>query len=127
MDHSFKFGDKKLTRRLIDALRSIGIAHCVSDDGFVQYSKDVAERIENGIICFLREGVFPSWQTLACPLEWTAKYKSYMHKHDIPFVEEWMDEELWFLIEGNRRPLSWKLDEGLKESEYRSRPLKRAQ
>ncbi len=108
---SFKFMNVKLNDQLHSLLREGGVKHAVGRDGVVRYSPAEEEFVENEIICAIRDSVFSSWQMLACPAEWTSRYKAYMKQHEVPFEEELIDNELWFLIPQKYRPHSWKLAE----------------
>jgi hypothetical protein len=101
----------KLNGRLHTLLRERGVKHIVGRDGVVRYSTAEEEYVENEIICAIRDSVFSSWQILTCPAEWTSRYKGYMRQREIPFEEELIDYELWFLIPQKYRPHSWKLPE----------------
>lgn len=115
-NHSFKFVDNDLNRELVGLLKAAGIDHTVDQDGVVHYAADDREVIENDLICSIRAKVFPSWQILTFPPDWTARYRDYISRHDIPLREELSDGELWFLIPRKHRPHSWKL-EGSKRTE----------
>ena len=107
--HSFKFLNDGLNQELIGLLKKAGIEHSIDKDGAIRYSPGDEEVVENELIASIRGSVFPSWQVLTCPTDWTARYKDHMHRHGIPFQEEWSDGERWFLIPRKYRPHSWKL------------------
>lgn len=111
---SFKFLDDDLNQQLIALLQKAGIKHDVGKDGIVHYSSGDDEVVENDLICSIRDKVFPSWQVLTCPRDWTVSYKKYMSHHGIPFHEELSNGELWFLLPGKYRPHRWKLDGPMK-------------
>jgi hypothetical protein len=67
------------------------------------------ELVENELIASVRDVVFFPWQIISCPKDWTQRYKNYMRKHGIPYVEELIDNQLCFLIPRAFRPHSWKL------------------
>jgi hypothetical protein len=106
---SFKFADDDLNRRLITLLNEKEIRHFVDKNGIVHYSPEDEELVENEVIGSIRDQVFPSWQVLTCPKGWTERYRQYMTLHGIPFREELVLDEIWFLIPGKYRPHSWKL------------------
>ena len=112
--HSFRFLDSRLTQELIGLLRKAKINHSIDKEGVVHYSPDDEEVVENDLICSLRDKVFPSWQLLTCPSDWTVRYKDYMGRHGIPFREELSNGELWFLLPRKYRPHAWKLDDPTK-------------
>ena len=108
--HSFKFSDENLNNRLITLLKEEAQdRHTVDEDGLVHYSHDEEDLIGNDLICSVRDGVFPSWQVISFPEDWTESYWQYMAAHNIPFRGEIRDGRLRFLIPGNYRPHSWKL------------------
>jgi hypothetical protein len=106
---SFRFAEDDLNRRLIARLRKNRIRHSVEENGVIHYSREDEEAVENDLICSIRNRVFPSWQVLSCPKEWTQQYRQYMTHHDIPFTEELVDGQLWFLLPRKYRPHRWKL------------------
>jgi hypothetical protein len=108
---SFKFLDDQLNRDLLKVLKRAKIAHSVDKNGCVIYSVDDKLVVENELIRIIRLRVFPSWAIITCPENWISVYKEYMLQRDIPFTEELHDGDLWFLIEGKRRPHQWKLDD----------------
>jgi hypothetical protein len=108
--HSFRFLDDDLNRQLIVLLKKAKIKHEVCKDGSVRYPSKHGETVENDYICSIRDKVFPSWQVLTCPRDWTACYRDYMNHHGITFQEELSDGESWFLIPRKHRPHMWKLD-----------------
>jgi hypothetical protein len=108
---SFKFTDGDLNRRLVSLLKKSEIRHFVDRDGIVHYSPDDEEVVENDLIGSIRNEVFPSWQVLSCPKDWTERYRKYMIQHGIPFREEFVHNEVCFLIPGKHRPHSWKMNE----------------
>lgn len=109
--HSFRFVDDDLNLRLIALIKRSGVAHAVGKNGVVRYPARSEDVVENELICSVRDAVFPSWQVLSCPSQWVDRYKSYMTRRHVPFVEELGDNQLWFLIPRRYRPHSWKLDD----------------
>jgi hypothetical protein len=109
-NRSFRFVDNDLNQELIGLLKKSTVDHSIDKDGVVRYSTADEERVENDLICSIRDKVFPSWKIITCPSDWTASYKEYMSRHGIPFWEELSDGALWFLIPRKYRPHSWKLD-----------------
>ncbi len=123
---SFRFVDNKLNRRFISLLKRKDINHCIDTNGSVHYSLRDEESVENDVVGSIRSEVFPSWQVLSCPKDWTEAYKEYMTQHGIPFREESINDELCFLIPGKCRPHSWKLGEPGPRKSNNNRRLKRA-
>jgi hypothetical protein len=101
--------DDNLNRQLIDLLKRKRIQHSVGKDGVIRYSPDDEELVENELIRSIRDSVFKPWQIISCPKDWAERYKSYMSRHEIPFVEELIDRQLCFLIPRKYRPHSWRL------------------
>jgi hypothetical protein len=108
--HSFKFLDDDLNQQLIALLRRSKIKHDVGKDGRVHYSPDDEEVVENDFVGSIRDKVFPAWQVLTCPRDWSVLYKKYMNHHGIPFQEELSNGEVWFLLPRKYRPHRWQLD-----------------
>lgn len=114
---SFRFVDDRLNRRLMALLKRARVEHLVDKDGVLYYSKDNEALVENELIAKVRDGVFSPWQLLCCPKSWTKKYQQYMNQRGIPYQEELIDKELCFLIPGNYRPHSWKLESDLSKNQ----------
>src|SRR5207237_6881091 len=108
---SFRFVDDELNNKLIRRLQKAEARHRVDRSGIVHYSPIDEELVGNDLICSVRDEVFPSWQIVSCPPEWTDSYRHYMTQHEIPFIEEMSGDELRFLIPSRFRPHSWKLEE----------------
>jgi hypothetical protein len=108
--NSFRFLDDELNQQLLALLKKGKIKHDVGKDGIIHYSTDDEEVVENDFICSIRDKVYPSWQVLTCPRDWTVRYEKYMTQHGIPFQEELSNGELWFLLPSTYRPHRWKLD-----------------
>lgn len=49
----------------------------------------------------------PQWVT--CPKDWRKRYRDYMKKRKIPYLERRSGKTLWFLISKKYRPHRWKL------------------
>lgn len=111
LKRSFRFADDTLNRRLITLLKKRAIGHAVGRNGVIHYSPDDAECVENILIDSIRSSVFPFWQVLTCPEDWTRRYRDYMTRHAIPFTEEISDGQLWFLLPRRYRPHAWKLED----------------
>ena len=109
--HSFRFVDDELNEELIRLLKKARVIHRVDGGGIIHYSPDDEDLIGNNLICSIRDRLFPSWQIVSCPPEWTDSYRQYMAQHDIPFVEEASGHDRRFLIPSRYRPHSWKLEE----------------
>ncbi len=112
-EYSFRFLDARLNRKLISLFKQERVPHRVDDDGVIHFSSGDEEVVENDLIGPLRASVFPDWQVLTCPGDWTNRYKAYMVSHKIRFTEELADGQLWFLIPGNVKPHFWDLPPGL--------------
>ena len=107
---SFKFVDDSLNQKLIALLKKERFRRVVIDtDGVLHYSTEDEEVVENDLIRSIRDHVFSSWQIISCPRQWAERYKRYMTRHGVPFVEELIDSQLCFLIPRRYRPHSWKL------------------
>jgi len=106
---SFRFADDELNDRLIRLIKTTPIKHFVDDKRVLHYSPADVDAVENDMICSIRDQAFPSWQVLTCPPECAAQYRDYMSRHDIPFHQELIDAEMWFLIPRKYRPNLWKL------------------
>jgi hypothetical protein len=113
-NNSFRFLDDDLNRQLIALLRKAKIKHDVGKDGSIHYSPDDEEVVENDFVGSIRDKVFPAWQVLTCPRDWSMLYKKYMKHHGIPFQEELSNGELWFLLPRKYRPHRWQLDRPMK-------------
>jgi hypothetical protein len=110
-NHSFKFMDEKLNRRLIHLLTKSTIQFSVDAHGLIRYSDWDAEAVENQLIKSIRDRAFRKpWQILCCPEQWVARYRAYMDTHRVPFIVEQSDGELCFVLPRNYRPHSWKLE-----------------
>lgn len=107
--HSFKFVDRKLNEKTIRLMQKAGVFCMVDVDGFIHYSSQDEERVENELISSIRNQVFSDWIILSFPQDWDERYRNYMLKHDIPYGEELRDGRLRFFIPANYRPHQWKL------------------
>jgi hypothetical protein len=107
---SFRFADEDLNLRLIAPFRKKEIRHFVDENEVIHYSREDEDSVENHLIRSIRNRVFSSWQVLSCPTEWTGRYKLYMSRHDIPFKEELIDGQAWFLLPRKYRSQRWKLE-----------------
>ncbi len=108
--YSFRFMDDDLNRRLLSLLKSAHVEHRVGPDGVIYYSRDDEETVGNRLLYEVRSKVFPEWQLLSCPRDWTERYKRYMVHHGIPFRQELFNDELGFFLPRNHRPHSWNLE-----------------
>jgi hypothetical protein len=106
----FQVSRQRSQSRIDRSAKKAEIDHFIDKDGIVSYSADEEEIVENDLIGSIRNRIFPSWQVLTCPSDWTGSYKDYMNRHGIPFREELSNGELWFLIPRQYRPHAWKLD-----------------
>jgi hypothetical protein len=107
---SFRFADEDLNRRLIALLKKKEIRHFVDEHEVIHYSREDEDSVENNLIRSIRNRVFSSWRVLTCPTDWTDRYRQYMSRHDIPFKEELIDGQSWFLLPRKYRPQRWKLE-----------------
>jgi hypothetical protein len=110
MTITFKFSEADLNRRLVSLLKKRQISHSVDENGAIHYSPKDEERVENDLISSIRKRIFPAWQVLSCPTEWTEQYRQYMLQHNIPFKEEWNNGQLCFLLPRKNYPHRWKLN-----------------
>lgn len=106
---SFKFRDNALNQRLLDELRRAGVQHEIDDRGAISYSAADEEIVEGEIIPKIRQSVFSDWQVVCCPKDWADRYREYMERKRIRYVEEESDGKPEFLIAGKARPHSWKI------------------
>jgi hypothetical protein len=106
---SFKFVDDVLNKKLIGLVKKAGSSHSVDDGGAIHYSPNDEETMENDLIGAVRSLICDPWQVLTCPQNWVEIYRQYMIQHNIPFSEELMDDQMWFIIPGKYRPQAWKL------------------
>jgi hypothetical protein len=111
MKYTFKFVDQKLQRQLLRELKKAKAVYWVDADDAIQYSDDQVDLIENRVLSAVRGRAFQRWQILSCPAGWSHRYKEYMVQHQIPFVEELIDNRLCFLLPRAYRPHSWKFAE----------------
>lgn len=118
-DSCFRFHDSTLNRAFLAQLKETPVNHQVAEDGVVRYSSADEEAVDD-VITAVRNTVFPTWQVVSCPDNWTESYRLYMSRHRVPFVEEMSNGEVWFLIEASRRPHSWKIDEPASERNLRA-------
>jgi hypothetical protein len=109
--YSFRYLDEKLNRHLIHELEAAGVTFTVDDEGMIYYGADHIEIIENAVLSRFRTRIYPKWQIISCPSDWTESYRKYMFLHEVPFTEELIDRQVCFLIPRNYRPHSWKLAE----------------
>jgi hypothetical protein len=109
LSSSFKFADNDLNKRFIGLLKKKHIQHALDANNVVYYSPKDEEVVENDLLQSIRTEVFDPWQVLTCPPDWVERYRAYMNAHDIPFQEEWANNQLWFLLPSKYRPHSWKL------------------
>jgi hypothetical protein len=108
-DRWFKFADVQLNRKLIALLERAGLACAISNDGKVRYHSSDEEQFEDVLAC-IRGEVFPSWQVLSFPPDWANKYRHAMEIRQHPYQEELNNGSVEFLIAGDLRPHSWKID-----------------
>jgi hypothetical protein len=109
--YSFKFIDDDLNRRFLALLKEAKVKHVVDRDGTVHYSSADEETVGNELLYSIRSKVFPDWQLLSCPRDWSDRYKRYMIHQGVPFREEVFNDQLGFLLPRKHRPHAWDLDE----------------
>ena len=109
--YSFKFMDDNLNRRLLSLLKKAAIEYIVDRDRAIHYARADEETVGNDLLCSIRTKVFPDWQLLSCPSNWTERYKRYMVQHGVLFREELFNDRLCFLLPRKHRPHLWKLEE----------------
>jgi len=119
--YSFKFIDDNLNQRLLSLLKKAKIKYDVDHDGMIHYSRADEETVGNKLLYSIRTKVFPAWQLLSCPPDWTERYKRYMIQHGIPFREELFNDQLDFLLPREYRPHSWNLEEAEKTHPIRAK------
>ena len=110
MNITFKFVNEKLNHSLILLLKKAKLKFKISAQNLIHYATQDEERIENEIICKIRDKAFPTWQLLSCPAEAAPLYKQYMVSHQIPYEIELCDSEIGFLLPRSYRPHAWKLE-----------------
>ena len=106
---SFRFVEDALNKKLIGLVKKAGISHSVDDSGTIHYLPNDEETMENDLIGAVRSLIFDPWQVLTCPQNWLEIYRQHMVQHNIPFSEELIDDQMWFIIPAKYRPQSWKL------------------
>jgi hypothetical protein len=114
--NKFMFLDPFLNEHLLHRVLEAEISHHVSADGAICYSPDDEEAMEKDVIGPIRNRVFPSWQVVTCPAEWTQTYRTYMEENGVEFREERSNGETWFLIPRKHRPHRWKLEKSAQGS-----------
>src|SRR6266478_354633 len=92
--YSFRFVDNKLNDKLISLIAKSGIKHRIDKEGIIHYSPDDEEVIGNEILPAVRNKLFSSWQIISCPRDWAERYKRYMIRRDVSFVEELIANQL---------------------------------
>ena len=108
--YTFKFMDDGLNRQLLTLLKKAKIRHNIDPDSMIHYSRGDEEKVGNELLYSIRSKVFPMWQLLSCPPNWTERYKRYMVRHGVPFREELFNNQLGFLLPRKHRPHSWQLE-----------------
>jgi len=107
-ERSFAFLDGDLQNQLIALVKRAGISHRIDKKGVIHYRSADEQVMGNELICSIRSKVFTRWQTLSCPEDWVGRYRGYMERRRIPFVEELHDGDVGFLLSQEFRPHSWK-------------------
>jgi hypothetical protein len=123
LTYSLKFVDDKLNHELISLLAKAGVKHRIGKEGIIHYSPDDEEVVGNKILPGIRNKLFSSWQIISCPQDWAERYRRYMIRHDVSFVEELIDNQMCFLVSRRHRPHSWQLEES--EDVARLHPIRR--
>lgn len=107
--YSFRFVDPRYNRAFHELVGKAKISHSIDSSDAIEFSEADEELVENELIPKVRDQVFPSWQVLSCPRDWVDRYKTYMKRNGVPFVEELSDGHLCFLIPQAQDPHSWNL------------------
>src|SRR4051794_34915749 len=100
-EYTFQFLNPVHNHRLVALLRESRIPHQVDEDGRVRYAPEHAEAVGNDVISSVRDAIFPSWQVLSFPADWTERYRQYLHENQIPYEPERANGQLRFLIPGH--------------------------
>ena len=106
---SIKFAEAAQNRRLVTLLLQRGIPFSVTKDGTVRYPGRFDEVVDSQILSPLRRRVFPKWQVLSFPPDWATVYGDYMRQRKLPFVPEWVNGQLVYLLPASYRPHTWTL------------------
>jgi hypothetical protein len=104
--HTVLLRNERLQRRLVKLLKARRLAFHIGPDGLVSFDKTLAPRVEKAV-WLVRESLFKEWQTVSFPEGWADRYRNYLLKRRIPFLEEVWHYGIQFLIPGSCRPLRW--------------------
>jgi len=101
--------NKGLQLRLLNALRRSGVNIDIGPNGVVTYGQSARWLVEDAISSIM-DSIFNkhNWQSIGFPSGWDGRYRDYLVKRSIPFVEEVSDGDIRFIIPGSYRPLQWK-------------------
>jgi hypothetical protein len=116
-DRNFRFLESRLQGELIGLVSGSGVAHAIDCDETLRYAAADAELVENELICSIRNQVFPKWHIFTLEgdemrrPDVTARYRTYMAKHNIPFFEELHNGFHWFLAPEEYDSFDWKIAE----------------
>lgn len=106
---SIRFAKPALLRQFLNGLVKARVPFSVTADGTITYPKQFDERVEAEVLSPLRSQVFSRWQLLSFPKEWATVYAAYMRGKKIPFVPEWSNGRLTYLLPASYRPHTWTL------------------
>jgi hypothetical protein len=107
-DRRFRFASDKLNDRLIAFLGKEDIPYAVDEGRYVHYRSENEEAFED-VLARIRSAVFPEWQILSSPRDWTERYRAEMDKRGVNYQEEWTDGAVDFLISREHKPHAWKM------------------
>ncbi|MBL8796168.1 MAG: hypothetical protein JNM56_19865, partial [Planctomycetia bacterium] len=69
-DRRFRFANQKLNARLLRLVLKANILFAVDRDQSIFYRSEDEEHFEDAL-ALIRNDVFPAWQVLSCPKDWT--------------------------------------------------------
>jgi len=107
-DRWFRFADDNVNARFISRIKRSELAHSVDSGGIVHFPSKEEEGAE-AVIADVRASVFPAWQVLSCPADWTQRYRDEMTRRNVAYLEELNNGAVDFLLEQRHRPHSWKM------------------
>jgi hypothetical protein len=105
---AFRFQDEHLNDQLAELLEQRRIQFTRDKKGNIIYDSDFEEIVENEVINSIRDQIFPFWKLLSAPDDWLERYQTYMQINKIPYLVEYADDEMNFLIPGNFNPHRWR-------------------
>ena len=105
---AFRFQDEHLNDQLAELLKQRRIQFTRDKKGNIIYNSDLEEIVENEMINSIRNQIFRFWKLLSAPDDWLERYQTYMQINKIPYLVEYADDEINFLIPGNLNPHRWR-------------------